>query len=131
MRHSNPTGDPAVVVSRALRVLVDDLLKKKAGITNGPRDPGARRRSAEGSRAVPARVKRAVWKRDRGRCTFEGPRGRCPARSPLEYHHIIPYAMGGGATPDNIELRCRAHNAYQAALDGLGWGGATPPLSSG
>lgn len=118
MRHTLPTGDPAVIVSRALRLLVDDLLKKKAAATVHPRPA---RGIGDGSRAIPAAVKRAVWTRDGGRCTFEGLRGRCQARSPLEYHHVIPYAMGGSATADNIELRCRAHNAYQARLDGLGW----------
>ena len=32
----------------------------------------------------------------------------------LEYHHRIPFAEGGQATADNIELRCRAHNGYEA-----------------
>ena len=27
-----------------------------------------------------------------------------------------PYAVGGAATVENIELRCRAHNAYEARL---------------
>lgn len=118
MRHTLPGGDPAVIVARALRLLVDDLLKKKTAATVHPR---AARGIGDGSRAIPAAVKRAVWTRDGGRCTFEGLRGRCHARSPLEYHHVAPYAMGGPATADNIELRCRAHNAYQARLDGLGW----------
>lgn len=120
MRHTLPSGDPAVIVARALRLLVEDLLKKKAAVTTHPRAAGAQ---TDGSRAIPAAVKREVWKRDRGRCTFEGLRGRCPERSPLEFHHIVPYAMGGQATADNIELRCRAHNAYQASLDGLEWSG--------
>lgn len=118
MRHTLPTGDPAVIVARALRLLVDDLLKKKAALTQRPRTA---REMADGSRAIPAAVRREVWSRDRGRCTFDGPRGRCDTRSPLEFHHVIPYAMGGQATAGNIELRCRAHNAYQASLDGLGW----------
>jgi hypothetical protein len=32
----------------------------------------------------------------------------------LEFHHLVPYAKGGTATSENIELRCRAHNAYEA-----------------
>ena len=27
-----------------------------------------------------------------------------------------PYAAGGAATVDNIQLRCRAHNGYEASL---------------
>ncbi|MGH2406229.1 MAG: HNH endonuclease [bacterium] len=32
----------------------------------------------------------------------------------LEFHHVVPYARGGRSTVDNIELRCRTHNAYEA-----------------
>ena len=116
MRHAIPNGDPAAVIARALRVLVDDLLKKKTAATD---KPGRPRVLEDGSRAIPASVRREVWKRDRGECAFEGARGRCGARGALEYHHVIPYALGGEATVENIELRCRAHNAYQARLDGL------------
>ena len=31
-------------------------------------------------------------------------------------HHVAPYAAGGEATADNIQLRCRAHNQYEARL---------------
>ena len=34
----------------------------------------------------------------------------------LEFHHVTPYADGGLATIENIELRCRAHNQYEASL---------------
>jgi hypothetical protein len=34
----------------------------------------------------------------------------------LEYHHRQPYAAGGAATVDNIELRCRQHNQFEAAM---------------
>jgi hypothetical protein len=29
---------------------------------------------------------------------------------------VIPYAVGGKPTVDNIQLRCRAHNRYEATL---------------
>jgi hypothetical protein len=29
---------------------------------------------------------------------------------------VKPYAAGGEATVENIQLRCRAHNAYEAEL---------------
>jgi hypothetical protein len=61
-------------------------------------------------------VKRQVWKRDEGRCAYIGREGRCTERGFLEYHHVQPYAAGGAATTANIELRCRAHNGYEASL---------------
>lgn len=72
--------------------------------------------SASGSRHVPASVKRKVWTRDGGQCAFVGTNGRCVERGFLEYHHVVPYAAGGQTTVENLELRCRAHNAYESEL---------------
>jgi 5-methylcytosine-specific restriction endonuclease McrA len=79
--------------------------------------PGKGRPTAPDSRHIPAAVKRAVWVRDGGRCAFKGTRGRCTETGRLEFHHIVPYARGGPADVDNIQLRCAAHNAYEAELD--------------
>jgi hypothetical protein len=40
--------------------------------------------------------------------------GRCTERGFLEYHHRIPFSDGGATSVDNLELRCRAHNAFEA-----------------
>ena len=34
----------------------------------------------------------------------------------LEFHHVIPFADGGATTSANLQLRCRAHNGYEAEL---------------
>jgi len=60
-------------------------------------------------------VKRAVWKRDGGRCTFVGSNGkRCPACQDLHCDHIITIARGGKSTVDNVRLLCAAHNQHEA-----------------
>ena len=64
-------------------------------------------------------VKHAVWKRDGGQCTYVGENGhRCTSRKFLEFHHVVPYAMGGEATVENIQLRCRAHLDSGSRLSG-------------
>jgi 5-methylcytosine-specific restriction endonuclease McrA len=75
-------------------------------------------RTASNSRHVPANVKRVVWTRDGGRCAFVGAHGRCPKTGFLELHHVVPFAAGGPTGAENLELRCRAHNAYEATLSG-------------
>jgi 5-methylcytosine-specific restriction endonuclease McrA len=115
---SIPDGNLAAVAKRALQDLVDRLLRRKAALVNHPRQGKGVR---DGARTIPAEVRREVWQRDGGRCAFEGPRGRCPVSGAVDFHHVIPYAMGGQPTADNIELRCRAHNLHQAEKDGLGW----------
>ena len=112
LRHTIPNGDPAAIFDRALTLLVAELEKTKLAAATRPRVP---RPSASGSRHVPAAIKRVVWKRDGGQCAFVGGAGRCTERGFLEYHHVVPYADGGATTTDNLQLRCRAHNAYEAA----------------
>jgi hypothetical protein len=41
---------------------------------------------------------------------------RCIEPTFLEFHHIQPYAKRGPATVENISLRCRRHNQYEAEL---------------
>jgi hypothetical protein len=73
----------------------------------------ARARPA-GGRHIPVVVRRSVWERDEARCTFRGATGnRCEETGWLEFHHVLPFALGGKATADNIVLRCRAHNQYE------------------
>src|SRR5437867_6586755 len=100
----------ADVIDRALTVLIEDLARKKFAASGRPRPA---RETAARTRHVPAQVKRVVWARDGGRCAFVGTADRrCRGRSFLEFHHVRPYGVGGEASIDNIQLRCRTHNAY-------------------
>jgi len=116
LSHAVPSGDVAQVVDRALDALIAQLEKRKLGAVSR-RARGAVRSlsSTTGSRTIPARVRRAVWERDRGQCTFVGAKGhRCGARRFLEFDHVQPVARGGTATVEGMRLRCRAHNQYEA-----------------
>ncbi|HEY3118456.1 MAG TPA: HNH endonuclease signature motif containing protein [Chloroflexota bacterium] len=114
LRHQIPNGDIGEVIAIALKVLVRELEKEKIAATDRPRNG---RGTDPLSRHIPAAVRRQVWKRDGGQCAFVGHNGsRCPERGFLEFHHVEPYAHGGKATVDNIALRCRAHNGFEADL---------------
>jgi 5-methylcytosine-specific restriction endonuclease McrA len=111
LRHAIPNGDVAAVFDRALTVLLADLERAKIAATTQPR---AGQPPKSGSRHIPTGVRREVWKRDGGQCAFMGAEGRCTERGFLEFHHVKPYAAGGTAEAQNIQLRCRAHNLYEA-----------------
>ncbi len=111
LRHTIPNGDPAVIFDRALTLLLSNLEKTKLAAVTRPHAP---RPSAKRSRHIPAAVRREVWKRDGGQCAFVGRHGRCTERGFLEFHHVRPYSTGGPTTVENLELRCRAHNAYES-----------------
>ena len=122
LRHSVPTGDPAMIFERGLELLVAALERTRFAGTTRPRvSSGATGKS----RHVPAAIKRTVWQRDGGRCAFKGSRGRCSETGFLEYHHVVPFAEGGEPSASNVELRCRAHNQYEADL----WFGVSQTLS--
>lgn len=112
--HASPEGDPAAILNRAFKALLADLARKKFAETSRPRAP---RIGKAGGRRLSAAVKRAVWVRDLGRCAFVGMRGhRCNERRFVEFHHVDPYALGGEATVNGIQLRCRRHNDYEGRL---------------
>jgi 5-methylcytosine-specific restriction endonuclease McrA len=110
--HQVLPGDVDAVLNFALRTAKQKLLERKCAQTEQPRRS---RPSGADSRHVPAEVRRAVWKRDDGRCTFTSDTGhRCEERKDVQFDHIDPYSKGGEATVGGIRLLCRPHNEYEA-----------------
>jgi len=108
-----PTSDIPEILDQALELYVRLLEKRKFAATTRP-CPGRSHANVE-RRYIPAEVRRAVWKRDGGRCTFVSGAGhRCEERKGVEFDHVVPFARGGQATVGGIRLRCRAHNQYGA-----------------
>jgi hypothetical protein len=74
------------------------------------------------SRYIPAEIRREVYERDEGACTFVDESGRrCGERWQLTFEHLKPWARGGEHTLDNLTLRCKSHN-LAAARDLFGEG---------
>ena len=121
LRPSIPDGDVAKILAQAVGALLDQVKKRKIGTCSSPRSPRASTRSDAGSntpsRHIPAAIRREVWARDGGRCTYVSPQGRsCGAEEFLEYHHQVPWAHCREHAPSNISLRCRSHNLFEAEL---------------
>ena len=113
LSHQLPSGDLVEVFDRALDALIVQLEKRKFAATSRPRR--GNRRTTRSARLVPAQVKREVWVRDGGQCTFVSDAGhRCCARELLEFDHIEEVARGGKAAVAGVRLRCRGHNQFTA-----------------
>src|SRR5262245_1468987 len=83
LSHQVASNDVPTVLERALEGFVHDLEKQKFAATEKPRPSACR--SSTSVRHIPAHVKRAVWERDQGQCTFVGEKGhRCESRKFLE-----------------------------------------------
>jgi hypothetical protein len=146
LSHSVPNAPLEVLHERAMRALVVELEKRRYAVTKQPRrvatdgtrsigDPGpaasfAGRETQTGehdvthdaeherSRSVPAEVRRTVFERDGGCCTYVDERGlRCRETHRLELHHVVPFGRGGAHDATNLFLRCRAHNTLAAEQD--------------
>ena len=124
LRREIPNGDPGAIFDRAVTLLLEKVEKTKRGAAKKPRPrpirPGTDRQLRTPivpARDVPRHVQRAVDQRDGDQCAFVSRDGRrCTERTFLEFHHIVPFAKGGPATVENISLRCRRHNQYEAEL---------------
>lgn len=125
LRREIPSGDPGLIFERALELLLARVERAKLGKAARPRKPAPIRSETDSpseagqpaDRYITNQVRRMVWERDGGRCAFVSASGhRCSERSYLEFHHVVPHALGGPATVENIALRCRRHNQFEARL---------------
>jgi 5-methylcytosine-specific restriction endonuclease McrA len=134
--HANPNRDVGFVIERAVDLLITKLERERLGIGERPRPQAkiSRTRSASPSsessaeassveapsaaptpRRIATAHRRLVFERDFNRCTYVSPDGhRCDATAFLELDHIVPRALGGTAEPENLRVRCRAHNRLWA-----------------
>jgi hypothetical protein len=111
LSHSVPSGDLPELVERAIEALIERELKRRTGAGK----PRKRRAQKPDSRHIPVEVERQVRVRDGNQGTFADAQGRrCQERRFLTIEHIIPFALGGLPTLENLCLFCKAHNAYTA-----------------
>lgn len=56
------------------------------------------------TRHIQKNVKEKVWERDSGCCV------ECRSKEDLQYHHIIPYSLGGANSVANLQILCSSCN---------------------
>jgi hypothetical protein len=128
LRHKYPEGRLEDILREALEVMIErkDPQKRLGLKEEGELAPEPRYLTAwRGGRYIPARVKRAVWQRDDGRCTWRFDDGAlCGSRDALEFDHFRPFAKGGRSDDArNVRLLCRMHNRMAARAAQLFSGG--------
>jgi hypothetical protein len=116
MRHRVGKGNLAAVIDRALDVLIAEVMKERFGVGRKPRSTAANAEQREVvTRHIPDPIKREVFERDGGQCTFVREDGRrCEERGALEFEHRSGFARTGTHSVAEITLLCRAHNQYAA-----------------
>jgi hypothetical protein len=116
LRHRIPDGDLATIVEKALDLLIEQVKKERFATGRNARPASAEEADASASRHIPDAIKREVFERDGGRCTFSDEDGRrCAETGALEFDHCDGFARTRLHRADRIRLLCRAHN--QGAAD--------------
>lgn len=123
LSHAVPDRSLEAVHLRALRVLVEQLERRKYGAPR-PRTPvtlegsASKKHARAPRRRGAAAVRREVRDRDGNQCTFMDEFGRrCPETRLLELHHKFAHGLGGDSQADNLTVYCAAHNALAAEHD--------------
>ena len=87
---------PEMTLAELLHKLCDQEIAKKTEVSRAPKIDSK------------AQVRRAVWRRDQGKCR------NCGSNYALQIEHIKLRAMGGGSTLENLCLLCRSCNQRSA-----------------
>jgi hypothetical protein len=115
LRHRFPDGDLAKIVDLALDLLISEVKKERFGVGRKPRGTEPAAVASRSSRHIPDAIKREVYERDGGQCTFTSAEGRrCTEKSWLEFDHIEGFARTGEHSADSLRLLCRRHNQHAA-----------------
>lgn len=114
LSHANPTRDLAIVIERAVDLLLSELERTRLKRTKRLR-AGLPERDSKPNDHVTNATRREVFERDGVQCTYVSPDARrCEARAFLELDHAHPRALGGGDDVANLRVRCRSHNQLAA-----------------
>ena len=94
---------------------VDQTLQAMAKLALKEWDPGVVKRKTKvlesHTRFIPTQVRAAVWTRDQGQCQV------CKSTYLIQYDHVVPFAMGGKTTIENLRLLCANCNQRKAIKD--------------
>lgn len=108
------------VFQECMEVAMDKLSPKRREARREKRKTKVKRakNKVENTRHVELQLRDRIDIRDERCCTYVGPDGTvCGSKHQLELHHIKPFAKGGKHSVDNLTLRCRTHNQYEAERD--------------
>ncbi len=123
LAHKFPDGDLGAVLREAVQCALEKHGKRKGAVepsrtrkTPPPKERATSEKARPPSRdPIPAEVRREVWRRDAGQCTWQSHDGRrCGSTWKLELDHIVPAALGGPSTVENLRVCCHTHNQLHA-----------------
>lgn len=111
LSHVRPGASAEGILEAGLDLLLQRYARRRGLVLN----PRRQRSTTTASQTLTAAVKRHVWTRDGGRCQWPLESGGvCGSTSRLEFDHVVPRALGGPSSAQNLRLLCRVHNDLAA-----------------
>jgi hypothetical protein len=120
LAHSGPIRSNAEAIDR-----LSNFFLRKKDFTRGfvgadetlhqEKSPPVEGPEAKRPRAISANLRRAVFRRDGGKCQHRLERGKiCGSTYQIELDHIIPVSKGGKSKYENLRCLCRVHNQWKS-----------------
>jgi len=102
-------SNKTVVTAQVTEILVS------TGAPGGAASPEKFKSNKIASRYITQEVRKLVWHRDQGKCTYTNPltNKTCNSTHLIQFEHILPFAKGGAHIPQNLTLHCANHNQLQ------------------
>ena len=111
LSHKNPNMTQSELLDEMAEIVLNkiDPLRKEIKQRNASMAPIV-------TSKISTSLKRQNFQTHKGKCSFVSPitGQRCESTFFLEDDHIIPKALGGLATKENLRLFCRIHNQHAA-----------------
>jgi hypothetical protein len=134
LRSEVPDGDLATIVETAVSEKLERLEARRFAQTRSPQPCRRQAPPATSSRHIPAAVRRAVYRRDRGRCRFVDRQGRASRASPARVpppapvrarrdprsRQHLPDVPGPQSPPGRARLREEGHRQGRLPLSRIG-----------
>lgn len=92
-------------VLKARKVRRDASIQRAKSLSQLDKTP----RQESGRRGIPEDLRLLVWQRDSGKCA------KCGSTSELQFDHIIPVALGGATSEENLQVLCGPCNRSKGA----------------
>lgn len=139
LAHQNPSGSYGKLFELIAEMALDrvDPQRKEERLQNRkaksqsnlapPAEPAPLKAQKTNPHFIPASVRRQVYLRDQGRCTYRDVvTGKvCGSSFKVEIDHVMPVALGGISHLQNLQSRCRSHNLWEGVVK-LGKEAMTP-----
>ena len=112
--HKNKAQQPIVTSAQKLRL---QQVNGLAATFRQKREYGSKAKQI--NRAIPSHLRKHIWERDEGQCTYVNSKTRrkCSSKHLLQIDHIRPFSLGGKSEASNLRLLCAGHNQLRSEKD--------------